>query len=120
MPVSDETTEQVTEAESPLQRLAEFAANSPYDRLVLRPGRVTADGPMGMEVVEFAWVGRVSEIWMNGILHTTCEHVVCLMVPWLGRVRWSIRQVFPQFAFDPLVFGLPVYLAITIHATMVG
>ena len=55
MPVSDDTTEEVTEAESPLQRLAEFAADSPYDRLVLRPGRVTADGPMGMEVVDFKW-----------------------------------------------------------------
>lgn len=51
----DDTNEQVTEAESPLQRLAAFAADSPYDRLVLRPGRVTADGPRGMEVLEFAW-----------------------------------------------------------------
>ena len=53
--MSVDTIEQTPEDVSPLEKLAEFAAQSPYDRLVLRPGRVTADGPLGMEVVDFAW-----------------------------------------------------------------
>ena len=53
--MSLDTNEETREAESPLAKLAEFAAQSPYDRLVVRPGRVTADGPCGMEVLDFEW-----------------------------------------------------------------
>ena len=53
--MSLDTNEETQEAQSPLANLAEFAAQSPYDRLVLRPGRVTADGPCGMEVLDFEW-----------------------------------------------------------------
>lgn len=47
--------EQEPGEENKLASLAAFATQSGYDRLILRPGRVTGDGAMGMEVVDFPW-----------------------------------------------------------------